>query len=381
MIDRSQFALGLIIKVTRRCNLRCTYCNDWRAPSESGFMTDETATLVFRRAFERSDRGVTNFVWHGGEPTLARPDFYDRVLSVQQSLKPAGHIANNVIQTNGVSFGPRWFDLIERYNVGVGVSLDGPPELHDKLRLRIGGQPSHSSVMKTIEAIRGRVGEPAVLMVLSEEMIRLGPERLWAYLNAEGLSDVDLIPARPPNNLNGRTIKPEGVKADSDGLHDEWTQYLCDLFDLWWSSNGQIRINTFESVVRKMVGGTPRSCLISGDCLGYYFGVETNGIVFICGLYEDVDEYTVGDVYKNSLQEMCNGETFRRVATANQKRLARHRDCQTFDLCAGGCPHDFFLARRYVGPDAYSTCCGWSGYLEHIRDRVQPALEARTWLS
>jgi len=366
-------ALTLVTKVTRRCNLRCTYCNDWR-PGKAPIMNRTVLDRLLAAAITDSGSSMTAFAWHGGEPTLAPIDFYRYALTKQEELARAeGRLVANLLQTNAVHLNDEWLDLIERSHMRLGVSLDGPPALHDRQRPTVGGRGSFAAVSQTMGKLRRRGIPFSTLMVLTDELIELGPAALWQFLLDEGLDDVDLIPARPPNTSQHPTVEPQGVKFGQDRPSDRWATYMSDLFDLFWSSPVPIRINSLDSLVRKLLGASGRSCVTSGDCMGHFFGVEPDGEVYICGLYEDVETSRLGSVLANSFEEMRNSPALRDLADENEARLSRQRHCVSFDLCAGGCPHDAFLAQSYAGFAEDEGCCGWRPFAEHVRARVAQA--------
>lgn len=364
-------ALTLIVKVTRRCNLRCLYCNDWRDGASPVMGTDVLQALIQKAVTDSSSR-YSHFVWHGGEPTLVPLEFYETAMAYQEEAQRPGQFMANTIQTNGTVLTDEWLEFLKRHRFRVGVSLDGPPELHDRMRPTAGGRASHGLVQQNIGRLKESGIPVAVLMVLTGSMIALGAERLWHYLVSEGLHDVDLIPVRPPNNpANQLTVVPQGVKVDEYGAKDDWTQFLCELFDLWWSSTAPVRINTFDSIVRKLLGASPRSCLISGGCMGHFFGIEPSGDAYICGLYEDLKEYVVGNVQQAGFSDFRAGPQFKALVQQNETRLQGQSSCSNYSICSGGCPHEAFLAMRYSGHDAYAMCCGWGEYIDHIKGHLE----------
>jgi uncharacterized protein len=363
-------ALTLVTKVTRRCNLRCTYCNDWR-PGKAPVMTRAVLDRLLEAAITDSGSSMTAFAWHGGEPTLVPIDFYRYALRRQDEFaRPSGRLVANLLQTNAVHLSDDWLDLIEESHIRLGVSLDGPPELHDRQRPTVAGRGSFAEVRRTLDRLRARGIPFSTLMVLTDDLIDMGPEALWAFLVDQGLDDVDLIPARPPNTPSHPTIEPQGVKFGTDRPADRWATYMSELFDLYWASATTIRVNTLDSLVRKLLGASGRSCVTSGSCMGHFFGVEPTGEVYVCGLYEDVAESRLGSILSGSFSEMRTAPALVDLVQRNAVRLAKQRECVSFDLCAGGCPHDAFLAARYDGFAESDSCCGWKPFAEHVRSRV-----------
>jgi uncharacterized protein len=172
------FPLTLIVKVTRSCNLRCAYCSEWRARSPT--MTISTLEALISRALEDSP-SIVQFAWHGGEPTLVPLEFYRRVVEFQQRYARPGQVISSGIQTNGTLLDDQWIAFLQEGGLSVGVSLDGPPELHDKVRRTAGDRPTWRTIRGGLDRME-RAGIPyGISMVLSAEMVALGPERIWDF--------------------------------------------------------------------------------------------------------------------------------------------------------------------------------------------------------
>ncbi|MFG1780693.1 radical SAM protein [Micromonospora sp. NPDC049048] len=371
-------SLTLIVKVTRRCNLRCVYCNDWR-PNTAPVMSMQTLDRTLVTALTDPASTMAVIAWHGGEPTLAPLEFYEYAVRRQRELTAEhGRLVANVVQTNGVSLSDRWLDFIAANNFRVGISLDGPQELNDRMRPTVSGRGSFRAVRATMDKMLDRGIPFATLMVLSQEMIELGAERIWRFIEDEGLTDVDLIPARPPNTPEHETVSPQAVKFSAGEASDRWSEFLCDLFDRWWTSKRPVRITTMDSVVRRVLGASSVGCVTSGDCMGRFFGIEPTGEVYVCGLYEDLSDFVIGTVHGDTFAQMRQHPSYLQTVSDNDQRLADHRNCPGFDICAGGCPHDYHLSRQYLGPDAYANCCGWRPFVEHVREGVRASTAAST---
>jgi uncharacterized protein len=358
--------LNLIIKVTRRCNLRCVYCHEWRDNS-APVMSLDTVEALCEAALSSSGRRVVQFVWHGGEPTLAPISFYRHALELQQRLR-GSVVVKNTIQTNAFSLTDQWLDFIVDNGISLGVSIDGPPELHDRLRLTIAGRPTYAQVTRTLERVRQRGIDFGVLSVLSPELIRLGAGRTHEFLTSLGASVVDLIPEDPENVAGGTRDAGQPFVTRT-----AWSAFMCELFDLWWHAPTTYRVLTFESVLRKLLGASARTCLISGGCFGSAFGVETDGRLFHCGLFEGVADYEFGNVHSTTFDEILTSDGFVRVAELNARRTEELTSCPAYGVCSGGCPHDAFIYQLH-DQNGVERCCGWRELIEHIGRVAGPRL-------
>src|SRR5437763_5632843 len=123
---------SLLIKpASAVCNLDCSYCFylDREADPYSALparrMTDETLERLIDTYLFYSYPNST-FAFQGGEPTLAGPAFFEKVVELQQRYGRNGHAIANAMQTNGVLLNDRWCELFKQYNWLIGISIDGP---------------------------------------------------------------------------------------------------------------------------------------------------------------------------------------------------------------------------------------------------------------
>lgn len=359
-------SLQLLVKVTRACNLRCTYCSDWRASSLT--MSDATLDRMTRNAFADPAHRAVDFVWHGGEPTLAGLAFFERAVELQRRYNRGTHLVRNTLQTNGTTMNERWLDFLARERFGVSVSVDGPRELHDETRVRVNGRGSFDSVVASLDLLRERGLAAGVLLVMSDAMLAFGPDAAWEFIRGLGVEKVNLLPVAPPNAETGRTTLPQFAS------HARWIPFVTRVFDLWWESGSEVEIIVLDSVMSKLAGGSPGSCVLGGSCFGSVFGVDPDGTVMHCDLFQEVEHYVLGNVLTHTFAELRESAGLRRLADENAERVAGLRSCPYFDVCAGGCPHEAFVYRNQG--QSTGACCGWRPLIEHVERRAKPALEA-----
>ena len=164
---------GIIVKVTRLCNLRCSYCHDWRASGD--IMSFRVLAHVIASAMATFDS--VQFIWHGGETTLVPISFYKKAMALQARYLRPGCTVRNDLQTNGTRIDDEWAEFFRENQFGVGVSLDGPREIHDRQRLDAGGKPSFDRVLGGLDTLRRHGIPSSILMVVDEDTLALGPDR------------------------------------------------------------------------------------------------------------------------------------------------------------------------------------------------------------
>jgi len=190
-----------IVKVTRLCNLRCTYCHDWReGPGQ--VMTFPVQARLFAALMGDPGHGTIDIVWHGGESTMIGRRQVLRMLYLQRVFARPGQTLKNRLQTNGTRLDDAWVRLLGRYDFGVGLSLDGPAEIHDRSRVDAAGGPTFAAAARGLRLVREAGLLSHVYLVVTEQVISLGAEAVLAFLRHHGIDFVGMLPERPANRAD-----------------------------------------------------------------------------------------------------------------------------------------------------------------------------------
>src|SRR6267142_1011439 len=189
---------GLIIKATRLCNLRCRYCNDWREGSDQVMPFQVMLSLVSTALKDPTHQSV-EFIWHGGETTLLPRSFYEKAIFLQSQFRRPGQVIRNSMQTNCTRLTSDWISFFRANQVSVGISLDGPPELNDRVRIHRSGRGSFEQIQRGIDLLRGGGVAFSVLMVVDEEALEIGPDRIFDFLVESNVKRVAFLAAKPVN--------------------------------------------------------------------------------------------------------------------------------------------------------------------------------------
>lgn len=326
--------LQMLIKpVSGACNMRCAYCfyademKNREAPC-LGRMDERTAHALIDRALQEAERSVT-FAFQGGEPTLAGLPFYEgfvRRVGVRNTKRLA---VRYVLQTNGLLLDDAWIAFFKRHAFLVGLSLDGPKDVHDRFRETNEGKSGFARTMRAAQRML-RAGVPFnILCVLTGESARaIG--RTYSFYMRNGFSYQQYIPCLNPLGCAGTG----GFALTSEA----YARALCMLFDAYYADMAQGRyvyIRQFENYAGLLRGCEPESCAMSGRC-GIQFVIEADGSVFPCDFYA-LDAWRLGNVAGDSLSTLAQGEAARAFLHAGDVREAACRICRYFPLCRGGC--------------------------------------------
>lgn len=359
--------LGLIVKATRLCNLRCTYCHDWRSRAER--MSFETLALLTKHSVMSEGRPNVEFIWHGGEPLLLGIDFYAKAIFLQEHFRAPGQGLANSLQTNGTLVTAEWCKFFRDSGFNIGVSIDGPRHLHDVNRRSASGRGTFDDTLRALELLNRHDVPYGALMVLNRRALAIGPEALFDFFADDlGIKSWDYLPVRPTNEI------ALGI-GDADYVTpDEFSDFMIRTFDKWYGHHDSaLDIRELTALLKSVLGGTPTVCTLAGDCIGEYFHVESNGDVYHCDKFLGDVEYLVGNFRTESFSEIRRSEAIRKLVEGEQRELSDLSSCSWYSICHGGCPHDRYVARRYLS-DYSGSCCGLAPLIRHIHQRVEQDL-------
>ncbi len=359
----------LIMKATRLCNLRCEYCHDWRVGRDQT-MTFETLARVIKAALSDPTHRNVEFVWHGGEPTLLGTEFFEKALRLQSRYQRNGQHIRNSMQTNGTRIDREWIDFWNRYNFGVGISLDGPAVIHNQSRIYATGKSSFGDVAAGIDLIRATDGKPSVLMVVDRPVLEFGPEKVFDFFLEMGIRSYGLLSAKPDNYPHITSCTP----VDHYVNPVEFNDFLAAVYDRWLAhGDPNISVREIDSIRTRLEGKGRECTLTEQNCVGNYFLVDPDGTISHCDLFIGDDDYTFGNLTTDSFEDIRASAALAEIASRNDREIDAMRSCPEFETCQGWCPHERYISKRH-NPHHSASCCGLRPMIEHIRDNpMDPA--------
>lgn len=332
---------SLLIKpASAVCNIDCSYCfyldreaDPYKALPGRRMPLETLERLVDTYLFYSYPRSA--FAFQGGEPTLAGLPFFEKLVEYQQQYGRNGQEVSNSIQTNGLLVDDAWCGLFQQYRWLVGISMDGPEEMHDLYRLNRQGKGTWRLVMRAIECLQKNRVEFNVLCVVSRANVAK-PKELYAFFRKLGVEHIQYIPLSEFDGLGQPmpfTIAPE-----------EYGRFLCDTFDAWWPDRRRVHIRYFENIAEAVAGQRPGTCTMHETCDSYAV-VEYNGDVYPCDFFVE-QSWKLGNVNLDSWVEIARRQ--RRYRFAANKTIP-HPTCQVCEyqaICHGGCPKHRHDPRR-----------------------------------
>lgn len=318
--------------------MRCRYCfyadvASHRELRNAGIMNEQTHENMVRRAMEYAE-GIVSFAFQGGEPTLAGLNFFKRHVGFCKKYAKTGVQIHNSLQTNGYAVDEEWAKFFAENHFLIGLSLDGPKEIHDLYRKDAQGQGTFHRIRQTVTLLNRYKVEYNILCVVTEEVAKNANKVMNFFIN-NGFSYLQFIPC-----LDGL----EGEKGEWSLSAKRYGEFLVTSFNKYYSrflKKKFISIRNFDNYLSLLAGYPAENCGMNGRC-ETYFVVEGNGNVYPCDFYV-LDKYKGGNVNENSLREIRNSEVFKKFAEESLPVSKECKECKWFSLCRGGC-------RRYREP-------------------------------
>lgn len=366
-----------------RCNLDCSYCfylekEDLYAGSTNRRMTPEVLEAYVRDYIAAQPAPAVGFAWQGGEPTLLGVDFFRRVVDLQRRYA-GGKTVENAFQTNGVLLNDEWGDFLARNRFLVGISIDGPRELHDAYRVDKGGRPTFDRVMAGLAILKKHRVEFNTLTTVHRRN-SCHPLTVYHFLREIGSDYLQFIPIVErsvfPGNSTGFPLSPPPAPDQPSLPEDQVTdwsvrpadfgRFLCGIFDEWVRRDvGRVFVQQFDAALANWVGHPPGVCVFSERC-GRALAVEHNGDVYSCDHYV-YPRYRLGNLMNTTLAAMVDSPAQAAFGTAKSETLPRYcLECPVRFACHGECPKHRFLRTPHGDPGLNYLCDGYRTFFTHI---------------
>ncbi len=376
------------------CNLDCTYCyylhkNDLLG-HKSPRMSDELLEEHIRQYIESQDGEQIVFSWQGGEPTLLGLDYFRKIIELQDKYRPKDQSIENDLQTNGTLLDDDWYRFLRKHNFLVGLSIDGPEELHDKHRVTRGGEPTFEEVFAAAKALH-RHGVPFNTLSVINRHNGQHPLEVYRFLARQVRPrQLQFIPCVEPKNFEevapqkwdpetlptigterARPGTPDSVVTDWSVDPHDWGEFLCAIFDEWYQRDiGRVFINHFENAAAIWLGMDAQMCVHHEFC-GKGVALEHDGSVYACDHYVYPD-YRLGNITEQPIADMIFAKRQMEFGFAKRDALPQWcRQCQYKFACNGECPKNRLLRCPDGEVGVNYLCPGLKRFFGHIDGRMR----------
>ncbi|MCK5670035.1 anaerobic sulfatase maturase, partial [Candidatus Bathyarchaeota archaeon] len=346
------------------CNLGCRYCyyldKDKLYPEDEAFQmpTDILEDYIVQH-IEASPDNVITFSWHGGEPTLLGLDYFLGIVDIQRRHQPPNKRIINGIQTNGTLLDDEWCVFLAKEGFAVGLSLDGPREMHNRFRVTKDGQPTFEQAMRGYSLLQKHGVFTDILCVVNVHNVKnpLAVYRFFKRINAKHITFLPCVDPQPGSELS---VPPEA-----------WGEFLCAVFDEWVEKDiGEVKVQIFEEALRTAFNQEHSLCIFRPTC-GDIPVLEHNGDLYSCDHYVD-PEHLVGNLKEATLVELLESPVQRAFGEAKLSTLPRYcRECGVLALCNGECPKNRFIETPDGEPGLNYLCAGYKRFFTHCQPFIK----------
>jgi uncharacterized protein len=377
------------------CNLDCKYCfylSKETLPNGpgAGRMDEETLEIFIKQYIDGVSGPEVIFSWQGGEPTLRGLDFFRKVVVLQKKHAKAGQRIENDLQTNGVLLDEKWAAFLKENRFLVGLSIDGPRELHDQFRVNKGGAPTFDKVMAAANLLR-KFDVRFNTLTCVHRFNASRPLDVYRFLRRElGATYIQFIPivqlrgfettapqkwdgGRMPivDSLEARPGHANSIVMDWSVDPEEYGYFLSRVFDEWRRKDlGKVLVNHFETLVAQHMGLPSQLCIYNEVC-GKGVALEHDGSVYACDHYV-YPEYRLGTVRDKSLAEMVFSPEQVKFGYAKSETLPRYcRECSYLKDCWGECPKNRMIRTPDGEPGLNYLCTGLKKFYKHALPEVE----------
>lgn len=318
-----------------QCNIKCDYCFYLEKEEQfthQGWMDDKTLESFIKNYINASGEEVY-FTWQGGEPTMAGLEFFRKAVNWQKQYCQNKKI-HNALQTNGILLNDGWCQFLKEHDFLVGISIDGPQELHDRYRQTRSGKGTFEKVIAAIDLLKKYAIEFNTLTVVNNVNVR-HPLKVYEFLKSIGsrhLQFIELLETSEPNSRFEQ--RPDSYKIiDFSVPATDYGNFMSAIFKAWVRNDvGTIFVRQFESFVSRFLGNGHTSCIFQEACRDN-FVIESNGDLYECDHFV-YPEYKIGNIAHASLPSLKST----RLTAQKQVLASECLACMYKPICNGGCP-------------------------------------------
>ncbi|MGV2988419.1 anaerobic sulfatase maturase [Vibrio sp. E150_011] len=372
-----------------KCNIDCQYCfylhkEGLLHQPKQPRMDDETLERFIESYINSQDSKEIIFSWQGGEPTMLGIDYYKKIIALQKKYQPTGVVIQNDLQTNGLLINEEWCVFLKKHQFLVGLSIDGPRDLHDIYRVTRSGKPTFDRVMKAARLLQKYKIPFNALTVVNRENAK-HPLTVYRFLTQElGANYVQFTPCVEASDFtqtapqfwdrNTALMQNSDVIFSTQVHHPvtdwsvtpkDWGHFLTTIFEEWINHDlGKVLVNYFETAVAQKMGLPSQLCTTAEFC-GKGVALEHDGSIYSCDHYV-YPQYQLGNVNTETLNNLVFSTRQEAFGMAKRDSLPTQCvECDHLSLCWGGCPKDRLLTTAKGEEGLNYLCSGFKAFYDY----------------
>jgi uncharacterized protein len=369
------------------CNIDCTYCfflsKEALYPNDKHRMSETMLESYIRQLLESHRTPEVTVAWQGGEPTLMKLAFFERAVELVAKYRKPGQTVQQTFQTNGLLLDDAWCAFFKKHNFLVGLSVDGPRELHDAYRRDRKGQGTFDLVMRGWRHLKDHGVEFNVLCTVNAANEKHGRQIYRFFRDELAAKWIQFIPIVERATAETLAIANQGWSEPAAGKRLLYTQtgdfvtdrsvggeqygrFLVDIFEEWVRRDvGRVFVQLFD-VTLEAYFGRHLLCIHAPTC-GYGPALEHNGDLYTCDHFVETGQ-RLGNIEATPLVDLVASPQMRKFGDDKRDTLTKQcRDCEVRFLCNGGCPKERFALSKDGERGHNYLCAGLELFFAHTR--------------
>ncbi|MFN8771346.1 MAG: anaerobic sulfatase maturase [bacterium] len=367
------------------CNIDCTYCfflsKEALYPNDRSRMSAATLEAYIRQLLESHRVPEVTVAWQGGEPTLMKLEFFEHAVELVEKYRRPGQTVKHTFQTNGLLLDDAWCTFFKQHDFLVGLSVDGPRELHDTYRLDRRGKGTFDLVMKGWRALRRHDVEFNILCTVNAANQHHGRTVYRFFRDELGAKWVQFIPiverateqtigiankgwSEVPGEKRLLYTQTGNLVTERTVGSEQYGRFLIDVFEEWVRRDvGQVYVQLFD-VTLEAFFGRHLLCIHAPTC-GYGPALEHNGDLYSCDHFVE-PKHLLGNIHKTHMLTLVASSEQRRFGQGKRDSLTQQcQTCKVRNWCNGGCPKDRFALSKDGEPGQNYLCAGLEKFFMH----------------
>jgi len=340
----------LVLQSTPFCNIDCSYCY---LPDRASkiLMSEQTLARTFDCVFSSPFIGDhLSVLWHAGEPLVAGLEYYRRAFDILEQYRPPAVSVTCHFQTNGTLLNQAWVDFFVSKGCKIGLSLDGPADLHDQSRRTRSGKGTFERTMLGLRTLQANNFPFHVITVLTRDSLR-SADRLFEFYVGNGIEQIA---------FNVEEI--EGIHAssslDSEQIGSQMRNFLRRFLDLIAQSRPRLSVREFDGAFHAIVNpascdyGNPMAEPLRFVSVGVKGELSTFSPELLGSKSRQYPSFVFGNVHQNQLVDILSNPQFERVNFDIEEGVQNCRaSCDYFNVCLGGVP-----GNKLFENGSFATC-------------------------
>lgn len=363
---------NIMIKIVgAMCNLNCHYCyyiDKSRLYKGNHIMPLNLLEKLIKEYIETNEADEVVFNWHGGEPLIAGLEYYKNIIKIQKKYSCNRKILN-ALQTNATLIDADFASFFKDNDFLLGVSIDGPQDIHDKYRIDKNGAPTFEKVIRGIELLHRYNVDFNTMTTINKASEGRGSD-VYVFLKQIGSHYMQFMPVVEYVDVNNHIVPPgtyNSKVATWSVSATAYGQFMCEIFDYWVKNDvGRYFVNLFDSVLANYCNVESGCCAYAETC-GLNAVVEHNGDVYPCDHYV-YPNYIMGNIAEKSIYEIVASDVMSRFGINKRNNLPKKcLRCDSLFVCHGECPKHRFN-KTDIGEEGLSYLCdGYRLFYSYVK--------------